>query len=123
MQAELRDKKGIIIPDDFVLVTSGEHLLPLILYSRTDCDPLCTDETDPKFWEQVAELGWTYFDHKALNTLKNHGEWYLTLIDVVSASLSIGFVGTERSTVSTINTKRVQEWNGGVTRMVHWSRR
>ena len=83
---------------------------------------ISTDETDPKFWEQVVEQGWTYYDHKALGTLTTYGEWYLTLIDVVSASLSMGFVGTEVSTVSTINTKRVQEWNGGVTRMVHWGR-
>jgi hypothetical protein len=70
----------------------------------------------------VVELGWTYFDHKALGTFRIHGEWYLTLIDIVSASLSIGFVGTDVSTVSTISVKRVQDWNGGVTRIVKWGR-
>jgi len=70
----------------------------------------------------VAALGWTYFDHKALDTLKKHGEWYITLIDVVAVSLSTGFVGTDRSTVSTVNRKRVEDWNDGVTRIVKWGK-
>jgi hypothetical protein len=30
----------------------------------------------------------------------------------------VGFVGTVRSTVSTVSQRRVEEWNNGVTRMV-----
>jgi hypothetical protein len=81
-----------------------------------------SDELRPSFWKGVAAQGWTRFDHKAEGTLTKHGEWFVTLIDVVAASLSSGFVGTDRSTVSTVNRRRVEDWNGGVTRIVKWGK-
>jgi len=102
VQAELVQKLGIKVPSHHVLVTS--------------------DETDPEFWEAVKRRRWRYIDHDAVGTLESYGEWYITLVDVVAQSLSIGFVGTAQSTVSSISRRRVDDWNHGVTRIVNWGR-
>jgi hypothetical protein len=77
-----------------------------------------TDETDTAFWDQVVAHGWRYTNHTAEQTLEIHGDWYPTLVDVVTQSLALGFVGTVDSTVSLLSKRRVEDWNGGVTRMV-----
>lgn len=43
---------------------------------------------------------------------------YPTLIDAVAQSMGAGFVGTLRSTMSLVAARRVEDWNGGPTRMV-----
>lgn len=53
VKAELREKKGIEV--DYVLVTS--------------------DEKSVAWWGQVRDLGWTWIDHKALNTEEKYGQW------------------------------------------------
>jgi hypothetical protein len=45
---------------------------------------------------------------------------YPLLIDAVIQSGGIGFVGTDRSTMSEIALRRCQSWHGAVTRMVKW---
>lgn len=43
---------------------------------------------------------------------------YPALIDAVVQSMGIGFVGTARSTMSLVAAKRVEDWNGGISRQV-----
>ena len=62
--------------------------------------------------------GWSYINHTTDRTLERLGEWYPPLIDIVAQSYAVGFVGTEDSTFSLIGQRRVESWNGGVTRNV-----
>ena len=70
-----------------------------------------TDETDPKFWEEVEGLGWSFFHHEELGTLERFGEWQTPLVDVVAQSLAAGFIGTADSTFSLVSGRRVEDWN------------
>ena len=45
---------------------------------------------------------------------------YPVLIDAVIQSNGIGFIGTDRSTMSEMAMRRCQTWHGGVTRTVKW---
>jgi len=76
---------------------------------------LMSDEKDPKFWEEVKEIGWVRFDHEQEGTLEKYGEWYLPLIDIVAQSMATGFVGTKSSTFSLVSARRVEDWNNGPT--------
>ncbi|KAG5637522.1 hypothetical protein H0H81_004273 [Sphagnurus paluster] len=84
---------------------------------------ITSDETDPKFWSDVKDIGWKRIDHEAERTLDQHGEWYLPIIDMVALSLGLGFVGSEDSTVSIVSAHRVVDWNHGATRVVGWGGR
>lgn len=42
------------------------------------------------------------------------------LIDAAIQSGSVGFVGTDRSTMSIMAMRRVQSWQNGITAMVKW---
>jgi len=42
------------------------------------------------------------------------------LIDAVIQSGGVGFLGTDRSTMSTLARRRVQSWHNGVVRTVKW---
>ncbi|KAF7370981.1 hypothetical protein MSAN_00732300 [Mycena sanguinolenta] len=79
---------------------------------------ITSDEQDPAWWEAVSELGWMKPDHS--RTAEVYGAWFPILIDAAIHSGSLGFVGTDRSTVSIMARKRVQTWNDGVYRMVNW---
>ncbi|KZT41003.1 hypothetical protein SISSUDRAFT_982518 [Sistotremastrum suecicum HHB10207 ss-3] len=79
-----------------------------------------SDEKDEGWWKEVTDMGWKRIDHAKEGTQEKYGEWYLPVIDVVAQSLAIGFVGTDHSTMSLVSSKRVREWNGGVTRVVRW---
>ncbi|KZP08687.1 hypothetical protein FIBSPDRAFT_964588 [Athelia psychrophila] len=81
-----------------------------------------SDERDPKWWLQVRELGWLTIDHSPTgeDTEAKYGIWYSALVDIAIASMGKGFVGTDRSTMSLLSRRRVEEWNGGVARMVKW---
>jgi hypothetical protein len=115
VQEELLAKKGLDVYN--VLITS--------------------DEEDPEWWAEVAKLGWKSPNHT--NTEAEYGRWcvyiyiaiimfrgltvfyrYPVLIDAVIQSNGIGFVGTDRSTMSGMAERRSQSWHGGVTRMVKW---
>ncbi|KAJ7282067.1 hypothetical protein C8J57DRAFT_1299363 [Mycena rebaudengoi] len=47
---------------------------------------------------------------------------YPIFIDAVFQSQGIGFVGTQRSTVSTLARKRVSSFHDGVSRLVEWGK-
>jgi hypothetical protein len=47
---------------------------------------------------------------------------YPIVLDVVIQSKGIGFVGTERSTMSLIAKRRVETWNKGVSRIFKFGR-
>jgi len=79
---------------------------------------ITSDEEDPEWWAEVAKLGWKSPNHT--NTEADYGRWYPVLIDAVIQSNGIGFVGTDRSTMSGMAERRSQSWHGGVTRMVKW---
>ncbi|KAK7031515.1 hypothetical protein R3P38DRAFT_818327 [Favolaschia claudopus] len=85
---------------------------------RVDRVIVTSDEEDPAWWAEVAKLGWSNPDHS--RTADVHGKWYPLLIDAVIQSSAIGFVGTDRSTVSVIARKRIQTWNSGISRTVKW---
>ncbi|KAG9038503.1 hypothetical protein FS837_001244 [Tulasnella sp. UAMH 9824] len=80
-----------------------------------------SDEKNATWWGQVRRMGWVYIDHGKERTAELYGTWYPAIIDAVVQSMSIGFVGTQGSTMSRVAALRVRDWNGGVTRMVHWS--
>ncbi|KAJ7886028.1 hypothetical protein B0H13DRAFT_2343047 [Mycena leptocephala] len=96
VQEELWTTKRIVV--DRVIVTS--------------------DEQDPVWWDAVFELGWVRPDHS--RTVEQHGDWYPILIDAAIQSGGLGFVGTDRSTVSLMARKRVATWHGGAVRTVMW---
>jgi len=86
--------RGISIPSSHILVTS--------------------DEPSPTWWDQVTSFGWSYTNHTKEQTEEKYGAWYPPLIDAVAQSLAVGFVGTDRSTMSLVASRRVQDWNKGV---------
>lgn len=77
--------------------------------------PNRSDEVSPDFWEEVRNEGWFHINHTTERTLEKLGEWYPPLIDIVTQSYALGFVGTEDSTFSLMGQRRVESWNGGVT--------
>ena len=104
------DIKKVILMSGTFRFPSSKHLLFLTKFTK--------DEKDPKFWEEVREMGWVHFDHEKEATLERYGEWYLPLIDIISQSLASGFVGTMSSTFSLVSARRVEDWNGGPTVLV-----
>ncbi|KAF7309550.1 hypothetical protein MIND_00325900 [Mycena indigotica] len=96
VQDEIWEKERLIV--DRVIVTS--------------------DEPNHEWWEEVNELGWARPDHS--QTIARYGAWHPILIDAAIQSGATGFVGTDRSTVSTLARKRVAAWNNGPVRTVRW---
>jgi len=45
---------------------------------------------------------------------------YPLLLDAIIQSRGAGFVGTEFSTMTTVAFRRVQDWNDGAVRAMHW---
>ncbi|KAL0572931.1 hypothetical protein V5O48_009044 [Marasmius crinis-equi] len=79
---------------------------------------MTSDERNQTWWKEVADLGWKTPDHS--ETKAKYGDWYPPLIDAAIQSRGIGFVGTDRSTMSVIAKRRVETWSNGVTRLVRW---
>ncbi|KAI0734697.1 hypothetical protein C8Q72DRAFT_873170 [Fomitopsis betulina] len=100
VQDELRLRKNIEIPDTHVIITS--------------------DETDQAWWDGVTSLGWVKIDHDAWETGQTYGNWYPVFLDAAIHSAATGFVGTDRSTYSTVSRRRVEDWQDGATRIVKW---
>ncbi|KAJ7110064.1 hypothetical protein C8R44DRAFT_842487 [Mycena epipterygia] len=96
VQDEARERFGVAV--DHVVMTS--------------------DEQNATWWEEVGRLGWFTPDHS--QTKERYGEWYPVLIDAVIQSRGVGFVGTDRSTMSVVAARRVESWQMGPTRMVMW---
>ena len=42
----------------------------------------------------------------------------MPILDIVSQSLAIGFVGTQHSTLSLVSARRVEDWNDGPTILI-----
>jgi len=79
-----------------------------------------SDERNATWWREVAQLGWFAPDHS--ETKEKYGEWYPVLIDAVIQSQGVGFVGTDRSTMSIIAARRVESWQKGPYRQVKWGK-
>ena len=47
---------------------------------------------------------------------------YPVILDAYIQSASLGFVGTARSTFSTLARLRVKDWHNGIVKMVKWGR-
>jgi len=61
---------------------------------------ITSDGKDQGRWDAVAELGYTWIDHKAARTEELYGECYGPMLDAIFHSLAAGFVGTDQSTMS-----------------------
>ena len=81
---------------------------------------MTSDERDPTWWDEVHSLGWLRVNHT--DTVANYGEWFPVLIDAGIQSSGIGFVGTDKSTMSILARRRVQAWPGGSVRTIKWGR-
>ncbi|KAF8665360.1 hypothetical protein AX16_000379 [Volvariella volvacea WC 439] len=81
---------------------------------------MTSDEKDASWWQEVSEQGWYAINHT--RTAELYGEWYPVLIDVTIQASGVGFVGTDRSTMSMIARRRVQAWSGGSYRNVKWGK-
>jgi len=96
VKSELRETRGIDV--NHVIVTS--------------------DEKDDDWWAAVKAQGWYNINHS--ETADLYGGWYPVLIDAAIQSGGIGFVGTDRSTMSILARRRTQSWYNGVTRTFKW---
>lgn len=98
VSAALFVRRGIQLPVSHVIVTS--------------------DETNETWWAEVAALGWRRIDHALEHTETRYGKWYVPMVDAVAQSLAVGFVGTDRSTMSMVARWRVEDWNNGIGELV-----
>jgi len=79
---------------------------------------MTSDEKNATWWEDVVAQGWFQVDHS--KTVEIYGAWYPVLIDAAIQSGGVGFVGTDRSTMSILARRRVQSWQDGVVRTLKW---
>ncbi|KAG5647758.1 hypothetical protein DXG03_008481 [Asterophora parasitica] len=96
VKAELLQRKGIMV----------EHVI------------MTSDERNATWWEEVKGHGWYGVDHS--QTADVLGPWYPVLIDAAIQSLGVGFVGTDKSTMSNLARRRVESWTDGATRIYKW---
>jgi hypothetical protein len=110
---------------------------------RLGIDPqhviMLSDEPDPAWWDSIRMAGWYTIDH--VDTVnKYNSRWcctslrslfwltcltmhrYPVLIDAVIQSSGIGLIGMDRSTMSLLAGRRVQDWHEGVYKSVKWGR-
>ncbi|KAG8959671.1 hypothetical protein FRC03_007647 [Tulasnella sp. 419] len=78
---------------------------------------VASDEKNNEWWGSIRQQGWYFIDHGSENIAEVHGSWYPSLIDAYILARGAGFVGTRQSTMSLVAARRVQDWNGGPTRM------
>ncbi|KDR85480.1 hypothetical protein GALMADRAFT_53717 [Galerina marginata CBS 339.88] len=95
---EILERKGIVV--DHVVMTS--------------------DERNATWWKGVTDRGWFGLDHS--QTVELYGNWYPVLIDAVVQSRGLGFIGTDRSTMSVLARRRTESWQDGAVRTVKWGR-
>jgi len=82
-----------------------------------------SDDDTPEFWGDVTGRGWVQINHTVEGTEERYGQWYTAVLDGYFQSRGVGFVGTEGSTMSLLAERRVQDWQGGVTREVKWGKK
>jgi hypothetical protein len=123
VRTEIQEKKGIHV----------EHVI------------MTSDERNETWWQEVESMGWKRLHHLkwagvqentspvdnvdtiapipgAPENLEKFAEWFPLLLDATVQSRGLGFVGTDRSTMSMIARRRVETWQGGVSRTVKWGR-
>jgi len=98
VKQELWERKGLVV--NHVIITS--------------------DEKNATWWDDINAQGWFRVDHS--ETVEIYGAWYPVLIDAAIQSLGVGFVGTDRSTMSILARRRVQSWQDGAIRTLKWGR-
>jgi len=81
---------------------------------------MTSDERNATWWDDVVAQGWYRVDHS--KTVEIYGAWYQVLIDAAIQSLGVGFIGTDRSTMSILARRRVQSWQDGAVRTLKWGR-
>lgn len=81
---------------------------------------MTSDERNATWWDGVVAQGWFGLDHS--KTAELYGPWYPVLIDAAIQSGGIGYVGTDRSTMSMMGRRRVETWHKGVVRTVRWGK-
>jgi len=104
-----------------------EGRLPVIMTS---------DETDEEWWDLVAVMGWKriiFPEELAIPpglNLRNvpveedwgaevyEKLWQRMLVEIALQGFGTGFIGTPSNTMSLMAARRVEHWQGGVTRMV-----
>lgn len=96
VKEEIRDRLGVEV--EYVIMTS--------------------DERNQTWWDGVRSQGWFQVNHA--ETVQLYGPWYPVLIDAGIQSGGLGFVGTDRSTMSMLARRRVESWRDGATRTVQW---
>ncbi|KAF8956056.1 hypothetical protein BDZ97DRAFT_1853458 [Flammula alnicola] len=79
---------------------------------------MTSDERNATWWEAVAAQGWYRIDSS--DTAELYSAWHPLLIDAVIQSEGMGFVGTDRSTMTVLARRRVQSWRDGAVRTVKW---
>ncbi|KZT38416.1 hypothetical protein SISSUDRAFT_1021527 [Sistotremastrum suecicum HHB10207 ss-3] len=110
-------------PEDLkVIMLSDEPKVTPTMETDRLLAPLYAPGSAEAWWKSVADQGWFWIDHEELNSVSKHGKWYTMLIDACIQSAGIGFVGTDRSTMSSIALRRTEEWNNGVGSLVRWGR-
>lgn len=55
-----------------------------------------------------------------VSLIAHHSYRYPVFIDAAIQSLGVGFVGTDRSTMSMLARRRVESWTDGVVRIFKW---
>lgn len=102
---------------------------------------MTSDEKNETWWREVTQdFGWVRLDHLgwakspdaenpdanpikgAPEGLERWHEWYPLLLDATVQSSGVGFIGTDRSTMSIIARRRAESWNNASTRTVMWGR-
>lgn len=80
-----------------------------------------TDSNNPAWIRQVEEqYGWVYLNHGVWEREKEgeHAGWMASLLDSCILGRGIGLVGTHMSTFSSVAARRVESWQGGISRKV-----
>ncbi|KAJ7170923.1 hypothetical protein C8R43DRAFT_981584 [Mycena crocata] len=80
-----------------------------------------SDDPEPlMLYARENDKDWRLVDHIAKRTTETHGGWYPAVLDAVFLSMASGIVGTQTSTFSLVSEHRVETWNDGPRRKVHW---
>lgn len=105
------------------VVERGRPRLPVVVTS---------DEKDPQWWEEVAQMGWKRVVFPSSLTIPEgirgmendldketyESLWNRMLVEVAIQGYGTGFIGTQSSTMSLVAQRRVEHWQKGVTRTV-----
>ena len=80
-----------------------------------------TDAEDSDWIRMVEEgYGWVHLNHSVWGreAEQKHAGWISSVLDSVVLGRALGMVGTHKSTFSSVASRRVESWQGGVSRKV-----